>query len=386
MNMKKISLYATLLAAVTMTACTDYVGEIEEAHDEYVNSHTPKVETYSSGCWCNVNMGNLLDVGGQYYYNTASNQPNITFALVGCSLTSTIDKVSREAGAYDNLFIESYNVYQSEGIYWADFALNSTAQQGLLGGSLYTVLDVYNAGMVDHVSCPTVSFGYKNTENSDNSDFTNTSSTTPTFYYENPSCGDLWCGLTDIEGRVETGSEEESAGYWYAYTDASDDGTSSMSYPPEVEENAYGNFFGPLTEAYGGIKATVTLGAGYDYPYAGLAFNVVSDSQEGGDISGWDGICLVYKSTLPLAIELGVEDEANVTGYNNYKASLPKETFMAVYDVGWDKFKQESGWGETADRDYVLEHVSTIRLKFSGTAGTTGDFLIQSIGRHGKCN
>lgn len=382
MNMKKISLYATLLASVAMTACTDYVGEIEEAHDEYVNSNVPKVETYSSGCWCNVNYGNLLDVDGQYYYNTASNQPNITFALVGCSLTSTIDKVSREAGAYDNLFIESYNVYQSEGIYWADFALNSTAQQGLLGGSLYTVLDVYNAGMVDHVSCPTVSFGYKNTENSDNSDFTNTSSTTSSGSYV---CGDLWCGPEDMLGKVETGSDDETAGYWFEYTDGQNNGTSSFFYPPEVSVDEWDNFFGPLTQAYGGIKGYVELGHGYDYPYAGIGFDIVNAEQNGTDISWWGGVCIVYQSTIGFEVELVPENEAVVTEWNNYKALASKSTSMKVLDLPWSKFKQESSWGIIVSQDEILASAARINLKFSGTAGTAGDFLIQSIGRYGTC-
>ena len=389
MNMKKISLYATLLASVAMTACTDYVGQIDEAHDDYVNSNVPKMEIYTSGCGCNVNYGNLLDIGGQFYYNTESNYPHITFALVGCNSPSSIDEVRRESGAYDNLFIETYDVYQSEGVYWADFALNGTAQQALLGGSLYTTLDVYSGGSVDHVTCPTINFGYKNTEISDNTSFTNTSTEDPVSYSADNACGDLWCGLTDTRGQVLTGYEDidESSGYWYSYSDINEYGNSSFTFPPEIEEDTYGNFFGPLIQAYGGIKASVMMGAGYDYPYAGLAFNIIGEDEKGADITAWGGLCLVYQSTTNFYIELAVENEGEVTEFNNYKITVPRSlNSITTEDFAWAKFKQESNWGKAVAQEHVLQKVSTIRLKFMGTAGSGGDFLIRSIGRLGKCN
>ena len=195
----------------------------------------------------------------------------------------------------------------------------------------------------------------------------------------------LWDGTVDTEGKVDTGSEAETAGYWYDYNDANDGGTSAFTFPADVEENTYGNFYGPLVEAYGGIKASVSLGAGYDYPYAGIGFNVVSEDQEGGDITAWGGICLTYMSTVGFAIELGVEDEKNVTGYNNYKATVAKSPTSSTADFPWAKFKQETGWGETVDQATVLSKTAAIKLKFSGTAGTSGDFLIQQLGSSGKC-
>ena len=196
----------------------------------------------------------------------------------------------------------------------------------------------------------------------------------------------LWDGTTDTQGKVETGSEEETSGYWYEYNDANDGGTSAFTFPADVEANEYDNFYGPLVEAYGGIKASVTLGAGYDYPYAGIGFNIWSEAQEGVDISGWNGICLSYQSTIGFAIELGVADEATVTEYNNYKATVAKAATMTASDFPWSKFKQETGWGATVDQATVLASTAAIKLKFSGTAGTSGDFLIQKVGSSGQCS
>ena len=199
---------------------------------------------------------------------------------------------------------------------------------------------------------------------------------TPTF---------LWDGGTDTEGRVDTGSDSvATAGYWYEYTDENDDGTSKFTWPADVEANAYNNFFGPLTEAYMGIKGSITLGDGYDYPYAGIGFNVLSDQQEGADITAWEGICLAYESTIGFGIELGVQNEKEVTAYDNYKATVGKAAAATTADFAWSKFKQGK-WGTVVDQDVVLKATAAIKLKFEGSAGTSGDFRICQIGSLGMC-
>ena len=391
--MKKNSLSVMILSAAMMTACTDYVAEIEDiqeertksinAINESLNNHDMSVLVFSSGCSCEVNRGNLVENGGQLYYNTESNFPTISYALVNCA--NMPDKVERLTGYYENMFIESYNVYQKEGVWWADLQLNGTAQNALLGGTVSTSLLTYGDGkaLAGTVQCPSVSFGYK-APVEDTAPVQNPSSVQPSLSSKIP-CGDLWCGPTDTEGKVETGSDDETAGYWFEFNDANDFGTSSISYPPDVSVNEYDNFFGPLIEAYQGIKGTVMIGAGYDYPYVGLGFNLVSGDQEGTNISRWDGICLVYSSNLNFAIELQVEDEATVTEYNNYKASVARSANMTTIDYPWSKFKQEVGWGKTVVIDSVLRKTAAIKLKYQGVAGSTGDFVFYSIGRLGTC-
>ena len=195
----------------------------------------------------------------------------------------------------------------------------------------------------------------------------------------------LWDGATDTEGRVDTGADSvRTAGYWYEYTDSNDDGTSHFTWPADVEENTYGNFFGPLTEAYGGIKGSITLGDGYEYPYSGLGFNILSDKQEGADITVWQGICLAYESNIGFGIELGVENEKEVTAYDNYKATVGKAATPTATDFPWSKFRQ-ANWGTAVDQEVVLQKTAAIKLKFEGSAGTSGDFRICQIGSLGKC-
>jgi hypothetical protein len=151
-----------------------------------------------------------------------------------------------------------------------------------------------------------------------------------------------------------------------------------------VEPDTYDNFFGPLVEVYGGIKASVTLGDDYDYPYVGLGFNVWSENQEGVDVSEWGGICIAYQSTIPFVIELGVEDEATLTEYVNYRASVSVSNTITAVDFSWAKFRRD--WGPGPSIEDVLKKVAAIKLKFEGEAGTTGDILIQKLGSLGECN
>ena len=194
----------------------------------------------------------------------------------------------------------------------------------------------------------------------------------------------LWDGVNEYRGKVETGSPDSTAGYWYEYNDKGYEGSSYFTWPADVDTNAYGDFFGPLTEAYNGIKGSVTLGDGYEYPYAGLAFNVWNADGKGVDITTWNGICLAYESTIRIGLEIVPENEKEVTAYNNYKATVGKAPVSTVQDFAWDKFEQGDR-GIAVDRDVVLKATAAIGLEFEGTAGTSGDFLVCQIGSLGQC-
>ncbi|MCQ2096462.1 MAG: hypothetical protein MJY87_00775 [Fibrobacter sp.] len=202
--------------------------------------------------------------------------------------------------------------------------------------------------------------------------------------HEEPSvCGDLWCGPEDAEGRVMIpGQSGDFSGYWEEYNDNDDlNGNSRLVFPKDVDTNMYGNFYGPLIEAYGGIKAYAQMGRAYMYPFAGVQFPIVDNKKTGGDISDWEGICLTYYSTNSLQIELISEDEKNYTGYNNYKVDVPKAAQVTVADFEWSRFKQESGWGNAVSREAALKKVAAVGFRFS----KDGDFALLSVGRKGTC-
>ncbi|MBR4786104.1 MAG: T9SS type A sorting domain-containing protein, partial [Fibrobacter sp.] len=71
--------------------------------------------------------------------------------------------------------------------------------------------------------------------------------------------------------------------------------------------------------------------------------------------------------------------------YDNYKAAVSKAPNGSSGDYPWAKFKQ-GGWGKTVDQETVLQSTAAIKLKFEGTAGTSGDFNIRQVGSLGKCS
>ena len=200
--------------------------------------------------------------------------------------------------------------------------------------------------------------------------------------------GFLWHGPDDSEGRVMTGYEDENgtSGYWYDYNDADEGGSSAVLYPSEIEKNDYDNFFGPLVEAYGGLKGTVSFGEGSEYPYAGLAFNIGGEERPGVDIVDWNGICLSYVSNIAFSIEIVSENEAFATKYtNNYRVTVPKSAEFYPKDFSWAKFRQGPDNVSPKNLEEVLSRAAVVRLNFEGAAGIAEDFLIQSIGSLGRC-
>lgn len=195
----------------------------------------------------------------------------------------------------------------------------------------------------------------------------------------------LWDGSTNTTGRVETGFDDgtDTYGYWYEYTDADNAGTSAWVYPAGVEKDEYDNFFGPLTAATGGIKATATLNEGYDYPFVGFGFNISGEAKEAVDITCWNGLIVDYESTIGIAVEIGIVDEKTVTEYNNYTANLTAGTGPVT--LPWAKFKQGAGWGVTIPQTTALTTANAIKFKISGNAGTSGDVFIKSVSSIADC-
>ena len=160
--------------------------------------------------------------------------------------------------------------------------------------------------------------------------------------------------------------------------DEPDGGNSSIVLNPEgatIDESIRIN---------GALAGSVNLGDKYAYPFVRVGF-LLGKFGNPYDISDWNGVCIVYSSTVGFAIELRPADEATLTEYNNYKATVPKASSITVVNIPWEKFKQESGWGITIDRETALSHVYAVDLKFSGSAGTSGDFIINAVGALGTC-
>lgn len=212
----------------------------------------------------------------------------------------------------------------------------------------------------------------------------NSSIVPPVEYVDAALCGDLWCGPSG-EYQV-TALSNVDGGTWQVRTDSVEDGgTSKIVWPVAIGNKYNESALDPVIDYAGGLAGGVVLGDGYKYPYAFLGFSLNDETHENYDVSNWEGVCLVYKSSLSFAVQLIPADEDTLTQYNDYKITVPKSASVKVIDLPWSKFKQESGWGKSISLDVALESVSEIAVKFSGVAGTEGGFTIYSIGKYGTC-
>lgn len=187
--------------------------------------------------------------------------------------------------------------------------------------------------------------------------------------------------------RVDTGLDDGSdeSGYWYTYADDANGGSSAITWPVKTGNEYDDNALDPIIDNCGGLCGNVSLGAGYDYPFAGLGFNLTGPDQTGADVTSWGGVCITYSASVAPILEVAPEDEATVTEYNNYMSKLKVAASKTTVDLAWSDFKQESGWGVTVPQASYLGMVAAVKVKFSGKAGTSGDFNIMEVGENGQC-
>lgn len=187
--------------------------------------------------------------------------------------------------------------------------------------------------------------------------------------------------------RVDTGLDDGSdeSGYWYTYSDDANKGTSAITWPVPTGNGYDDNALDPIIDNCGGLCGNVSLGAGYDYPFAGIGFNLTGPDQTGADVTSWGGVCITYSASVAPILEVAPEDEATVTEYNNYMSKLKVAASKTTVNLAWSDFKQESGWGVTVPQASYLGMVAAVKVKFSGKAGTSGDFNIMEVGENGQC-
>ena len=192
--------------------------------------------------------------------------------------------------------------------------------------------------------------------------------------------------------RIITGLDNgsETSGYWFEYTDAADEGASSIQWPVEVDWEDW-DYLEPVVVSCQGLCGTFSLDKGsseymtYD-PFAGLGFHVAgvpegSTAADVADISAWGGLCVAYSSTHDIQLELGFSDADDAAiGYDNPSATLSKSTEGIVKCLRWKNFHSTT-WSEEALAKAV-KHVATIKFKFQGKDKTKGEFNIMSIGSY----
>ena len=200
----------------------------------------------------------------------------------------------------------------------------------------------------------------------------------------------MFCS-TSGDIRVETGKDDgsDTYGYWFAYDDASNGGSSYFSWPyGDKEEGLYGEMsFAQLSvDRAGAIVGSASIDEGDDLStgYLGLGFNVGGEKVRGYDISSWNGLCIIYKTNAYMGLEIHPANEATVTKYDNPVATLykpTKTTSAYIVNIPWSEFEQ-GGWGKSVAISTVTKSAATISFRFTNNTS----FSIYAIGKYGTCN
>lgn len=194
----------------------------------------------------------------------------------------------------------------------------------------------------------------------------------------------LWDG-TAGDGQVPTGNK--SGGYWYYYTDSGDKGKSTFTWSEDVDGT---NGFADLIASCGGVCGDFDLVVGTNpyKPYVGIGFNYSKSDNLSADATSSKGICVTYKSTIAINLEMGLGSMDAKIGYANPFVVLPKATAATTEDFRWSDFEQPE-WAETAVTKPETKLVS-LKFKFAGTEdgedGGSGSFNIMKVGPYGGCN
>ena len=193
---------------------------------------------------------------------------------------------------------------------------------------------------------------------------------------------EAWDGT---EPHVPVGNND--GGWWYSYTDKDSKGASVLEW--EAEPGTGGDM-GPVIEACGtGICGSFTLDQGsYAYdPFVGFAFGFGKNDKYAGDATAMRGICVEYKSTVPISVELGLTSATEKSiNYANPAAELSKSTALKIEDITWSSFTQPEWAEEIISGANAAKEISSLKFKITGDDGLSGTFAVTKVGPFGTCD
>lgn len=196
--------------------------------------------------------------------------------------------------------------------------------------------------------------------------------------------GHAWYGANGT-ARIATGFDDGTgtSGYWYSYNDLGERGTSTLTWPVSLGSGI--DSLDKVVESCGGLCFTITLGSGYEYPYAGVFFVVAGYDRIGADASSWGGLDLCYTSSYKIYLDIAPEDEETVTEYNNYRYTLPAASSETLVSIPWSSFAQQGGWGISVALEDVVSDLALVKFQATDFAvGTEYDYNITAIGPYGS--
>ena len=212
-------------------------------------------------------------------------------------------------------------------------------------------------------------------------------------------CGDMWCANEYSKNeasdyRIQTGIDgpTDNSGYWNDFDDHEKGGASSLNWPVSRGNMWTGNAFDPVIDVCRGVCARITLDKGSlntNIPYVGVYFDVagatsyVDPTPTVGDATAWGGICVVYSSSIDIALELAYGNVNDASLNDNLpQVKLPSGKNV-VKNFSWDEFTQ-LGQIKTITGFEAAQKLASVRFTMRGDDGDYF-FNIHSVGTYGSC-
>jgi len=201
----------------------------------------------------------------------------------------------------------------------------------------------------------------------------------------------LWDGSKGTN-QVPTGNKD--GGYWYSYTDSGNKGASTLECDATaVPGSTYSDDdLSPIITECGGLcgKFDLVAGANEDCaPYVAVAFNYGKTDKTAADATSSKGICVTYKSTMAIEVDMGLGSKDGTYGYNLPAIVLPKSSTLTTVDAKWSEFQQQWEGAKDLTGPEAAEMLAAIKFQIKGSAvgedEGTGTFLITQVGGWGQC-
>ena len=359
--MKKILL---LLSVVAMWGCSDYVSQWDDKYAAAFAGGTPVQEQVCvDGTQTSVREGDCTT-----YFICSNNE----WAQLNTACDAQPQRMCEEGAITTS----------SDGVCTISFICTNNTAVPLSTSCTSTspVTTTSSSKVVKSSSSRTV------TAKSSSSKITVLDETTYTEVTGTVKCPKAMFCAASYDIRVETGKDDgsDSYGYWFAYDDYSNGGSSYFTWP-YGNDDGMRSFAELSVESAGAIVGTATIDDSGDMSvgYLGLGFNVGGELLKGYDISSWKGLCIIYKANAYMGLELHPANEATVTKYDNPIATLykpAKTTAAYIVDIPWSEFEQ-AGWGKYVSLSTVITSTASISFRFTNNTS----FSIYAIGKYGTC-
>ena len=181
---------------------------------------------------------------------------------------------------------------------------------------------------------------------------------------------DLW---TFKDYLADTGNR--NSGYWFDFVGSEEGNSSTVEFPVQKGDMSSADYMRSIADACDGICGTVQLRGASPKPVrAGVGLKLSADGKM-VDVSAWNGLCVTYRSDLPMRLMLGSGNK--VAQSDLPSAVFPKMLSKSTLCSKWSDFKQSASVDGASGE--ILNKVDDVLFEFEGYSGENGEFNIKGL-------